>query len=51
LKIKKKFLFNNQLVCCTKKNVHVSSGKMYIIVDQNGLFSWFWCTNFSFLSL
>ena len=33
------------------KNAHVSSGNMYIIVDQNGLFSWFWCTNFSFLSL
>jgi hypothetical protein len=33
------------------KDAHVSSGNMYIIVDQNGLFSWFWCTNFSFLSL
>jgi hypothetical protein len=33
------------------KNAHVSSGQMYIIVDQNGLISWFWCTNFSFLSL
>jgi hypothetical protein len=33
------------------KIAHVSSGKVYIIVDQNGLFSWFWRTNFSFLSL
>jgi hypothetical protein len=31
-------------------NGHAHIGKMYIIIDQNGLFSWFWCSNFSFLS-
>ncbi len=53
-------LFENQKNSCStmswsavqkSKNAHVSSGKVYIIVDQNGLFSWLWCTNFSFLSL
>ncbi len=33
------------------KDAHVSSGNMYMVVAQNGLFSWFWCTNLSFLSL
>ena len=33
------------------KSAQVSSGKVYIIVDQNGQFSWFWWTNFSFLYL